>query len=152
MYELPYLKDVETVVVDADVILRGKMPPRLLRGANYENAGAVAAWSLPPVTLIDLQVNFDDRTTLHPEARHPARRRSRSRPPLHPRGFRRVLIALLSPHSAEPSDPAMETLRRSTPPRPPGLPPVSQPVLPTTLPWPPPKTPPPNPKHHPHAP
>src|SRR3546814_3410916 len=28
MYELPDLKDVDTVVVDADVILRGKMPPR----------------------------------------------------------------------------------------------------------------------------
>src|SRR3546814_19456539 len=39
MYELPDLKDVDTVVVDADVILRGKMPPRLLRGANDENAG-----------------------------------------------------------------------------------------------------------------
>src|SRR3546814_10831879 len=37
MYELPDLKDVDTVVVDADVILRGKMPPRLLRGANDEN-------------------------------------------------------------------------------------------------------------------
>src|SRR3546814_10638376 len=112
MYELPYLKDVETVVVDADVILRGKMPPRLLRGANYENAGAVAAWSLPPVTLIDRQVNFDDRTTLHPEARHAARRRSRSRPALHRRGFRRVLIDLLSIHSVERSDRGMERRRR----------------------------------------
>src|SRR3546814_17687424 len=96
MYELPYLKDVDTVVVDADVILRGKMPPRLLHGANDENAGAVAACSLPPVTLIDLQVNFDDRTTFHPQARHAARRRSRSRPALHRRGFRCVLSDIIS--------------------------------------------------------
>jgi ATP-dependent Clp protease ATP-binding subunit ClpX len=43
MYELPDLKDVETVVIDADVIQTGKMPMRLLRGANDEDAGAVAA-------------------------------------------------------------------------------------------------------------
>jgi ATP-dependent Clp protease ATP-binding subunit ClpX len=43
MFELPDLEDVETVVVDADVIRTGKAPLHMLRGANDEEPDAVAA-------------------------------------------------------------------------------------------------------------